>query len=94
MTEAESTPGPWHIMEGTDWVIVSPEVSVAAVYTPRGDREVRQANARLIAAAPDIEKALEILLDSHSGMSNRNCNCDECAPAKAALAKARGETDA
>ena len=44
MTEAERTPGPWHIMEGTDWVIVSPEVSVAAVYTPRGVREVRQAN--------------------------------------------------
>ena len=53
-------------MEGTDWVIVSPEVSVAAVYTPRGVREVRQANARLISAAPDLLEALEAMLREYN----------------------------
>ena len=89
MTEAESTPGPWIIMEGTDWVIVSPEVSVAAVYTPRGVREVRQANARLISAAPDLLEALESMLSEHCG----NHECDDVVHdlARTALAKAKGE---
>ena len=87
MTEAGRTPGPWHIMEGTDWVIISPEVSVAAVYTPRGDREVRQANAHLIAAAPDLLEALEYVL------SKNTIDMDDAMidVVTAALAKAKGE---
>ena len=90
MTEAESTPGPWIIMEGTDWVIVSPEVSVAAVYTPRGVREVRQANARLISAAPDLLEALEAIND---GVEGDNISMPEWLwnDVHAALAKAKGE---
>ena len=84
MTEAKRTPGPWHIMEGTDWVIVSPEVSVAAVYTPRGDPEVRQANARLIAAAPDMLAALEGLIHDFDRLKAEEI-------ARAAIAKAKGE---
>ena len=84
MTEAERTPGPWHIMEGTDWVIVSPEVSVAAVYTPRGVREVRQANAHLIAAARDMLEALEGLIHDFDRRRAEEI-------ARAAIAKAKGE---
>ena len=90
---AERTPGPWQIMEGTDWVIISPEVSVAAVYTPRGDREVRQANAYFIAAAPDMEKALEMYIQAED---SEIPSVEEFAwagdAARAALAKARGES--
>ena len=93
MTEAEHTPGPWHIMEGTDWVIVSPEVSVAAVYTPRGVREVRQANANLIAAAPDLLEALETAayVLEHYLDYTQNDMAVMAEDARAALAKARGE---
>ena len=89
MTEAEHTPGPWIIMEGTDWVIVSPEVSVAAVYTPRGVREVRQANARLISAAPDLLEALNYALASHT--EDVMMPDDWMDFARAAIAKAKGE---
>ena len=95
----EPTEGPWHIKAGYDWVIESQDgTSVAGVYTPRGVREVRQANARRIAAAPEMEKALE-------GLEFGGCFCpagfggrvgaqhiDRCTQARAALAKARGET--
>ena len=85
----ERTPGPWHIKAGYDWVIESHDgASVAGVYTPRGVREVRQANARFIATAPDMEKALEAWLEwdgeIREGLSPPML-------ARAALAKAKGE---
>ena len=65
--------------------------SVAGVYTPGGVREVRQANARFIATAPDMEKALDGLLR----MCFEDLSGEESGAivevALAALAKARGE---
>ena len=82
----ERTPGPWHIKAGYDWVIESQDgASVAGVYTPRGVREVRQANARFIAAAPDMEKALEGVL----GICGHCHFDDRWKPVQAALAKAK-----
>ena len=88
----ERTPGPWHIKAGYDWVIESQDgVSVAGIYTPRGVREVRQANARFIAAAPDMEKALDGLLR----MCFEDLSGEESGAivevALAAIAKAKGE---
>jgi hypothetical protein len=46
------TPGPW-TYEGTGSLVGSPDrLRVADVYTPEITPEERQANARLIAAAP------------------------------------------
>lgn len=67
-------PGPWAIIPQ-----LSPEGDVATVYnttegwvsihapawTNIGDREVAMANARLIAAAPDLLEALQHLLVAH-----------------------------
>ena len=81
----ERTPGPWHIKAGCDWMIQSQDVEVAVVYTPRGVRGVREANARFIAAAPDMEKALEVAL-ADGGLRYWTRPILE-----AALAKARGQ---
>ena len=52
-------------------------------------REVRQANARLIAAAPDLLEALESMLSEHCG----NHECDDVAHdlARTTIAKIKGE---
>ena len=87
---AEHTPGPWQVNAGCDWVIESQDgVSVSSVYTPAGQREVRQANARFIAAAPEMLEELESMLSEHCG----NHECDDVVHdlARTALAKAKGE---
>ena len=82
----ERTPGPWYIHG-----IQSQDVEVAVVYTPRGVREVREANARLIAAAPDLLEALESMLSEHCGQNNHECDDIVHDLARTALAKAKGE---
>jgi len=66
-------------------------------YLPNGE-EIQDANGRLIAAAPDLLEALELLIDasnfSHScqdGLVDR-CICQDCAnkKARAAIKKAIG----
>ena len=88
---SERTPGPWHIKAGCDWVIESQDgASVAGVYTPRGVREVRQANARFIAAAPDMEAILERLV-YHWNDLDIEARRELMTDARAAIAKAKGE---
>ena len=91
---AERTPGDWHIRAGYDWVIESQDgTSVAGIYTPKGVREVRQANSRFIAAAPNMEAALETaayVLEHYLDYS-QNDMAVQAEDARAALAKARGE---
>ncbi|MCW7544863.1 hypothetical protein N7I30_13730 [Aurantimonas litoralis] len=102
-TEAKHTPGPWLIREGfsTDTLEVyprrdgKPEIgSWAELATVRsdygngdGDTAEGEANARLIAAAPDLLAALESLtanLDEGDFISLTRIDA-----AKAAIAKAR-----
>jgi DNA primase len=70
MSDVKHTPGPWHILfgglEGDDSFTIASKVSPGAVAdyavaAPRPWREV-QANARLIAAAPDLLHALECIM--------------------------------
>jgi len=57
------TPAPWEIrgQPGSALLIVQPETDwpVAILEAPTSDPEVHAANARLIAAAPDMLDALE-----------------------------------
>lgn len=94
----ERTPGPWQVRAGYDWVIETQDgVSISAVYTPTGQRALRQDNSRFIAAAPEVLEALE-------GLGAEGCFCpagfggrvgaehiDRCAQARAALAKSKGD---
>jgi hypothetical protein len=67
-----------------------------ATYSPRSsayhvdNREEAEANARLIAAAPDLLKALNAML-THMGMDEDDCNKLTFDQARAAISKATGE---
>ncbi len=93
-------PGPWAIIPQ-----MSPEGDVATVYGTTegwvsihapgwsniGDRKVAMANARLIAAAPDLLEALRELMSQVQGY--QDCNGDKgfvLNDAIAAIAKATG----
>lgn len=113
MTAAKHTPGPW---SAERWGVITSDVAghrrqVAAVtgdatmHDPQdaSAAEVRDANARLIAAAPALLEALEgmlaIVADSH-GVAGYHRNdesagwdeFDEVATARTAIAATRGES--
>ena len=86
MSEPKFTPGPWLFSsyKSGNSVIVTDgkEFDVATVNYPN-----RDANAHLIAAAPELYEALEELLIQTRQYGHE----PEIAMAEAALAKARGE---
>lgn len=87
------TPGPWHhVMDG--FRITIGNKKTGRTTTPHNymvaeipdNSFIAEANARLIAAAPELLEALEDILSSGIGLSNR---LD--LKARAAIAKAKGE---
>lgn len=95
--EANHTPGPWALAEGS-WEIearVDPENS-ETYYAPVAMLDtdwsggIVEANARLIAAAPDMLDALsDIVASSDANCGDSLANAIETA--RAAIAKATGE---
>lgn len=93
MSALQSTPGPWHV--GDKFVLCAQGVRIAdaspwaSADTRRSDEEI-DANARLIAAAPDLYSVVEELEESSNYWS------EYCVPIgivdrlRDALAKARG----
>jgi len=84
------TPGPWcsefkagaFVIRGTQATL---NVSIAqVVYWSSED----SANARLIAAAPDLLAALKAVVENHCG--NDKLFCSTCTPARDVIAKAEG----
>lgn len=58
--EAKHTPGPWNVAFGEDGLVIdAPESGICTVDSPLSERA---ANAKLIAAAPDLLEALNTLL--------------------------------
>jgi len=100
-TQNQFTPGPWHYQQETDsrrdgyirpaLTPIQPGMQnmpavARACHSGCGVTEMR-ANARLIAAAPDLIDALQTMLDSFA-------ECDDnwqVQKARAALAKAKGD---
>lgn len=91
------TPGPWHIglrqaekiiYDKTGWAVAN-----ATVYHGKEDAEQVKANARLIAAAPDMLAALQEVVDAYQRhfavMPIVWQTIDDIA--SAAIAKAKGE---
>ena len=84
------TPGPWIVNPHGGGMIFGPEMEdVATACMPR-----RAANAALIAAAPDIYAALELMVDRFSDYLRDNGDYgmveSGTIEARAALAKAEG----
>ena len=94
--ETKFTPGPWRNNNGVIRASCLHIASVEDTYRydlGTGKPKTGQfseffANARLIAAAPDLYEALELLLSAHGQMEEKAIKM-----AKVALAKARGETN-
>lgn len=88
------TPSPWSISEKR--LIVDSEDKPIAYFYPR-DYESDIANAKLMAASPDLLAACELFLEAELLAANGNGRtgfglyCDGIEAAKAAVAKARGE---
>ena len=101
---AQHTPGPWavSIVDPHRVVLASGgskglEVAQAKEFVPQY-REQSLANARLIAAAPDLLKAAEQALKALEGVDEllhrhgfmQGLNCPAIKPLRAAIAKATG----
>lgn len=91
------TPGPWKAVKGLegdiemgiDWSIETDEVGVAAI-PPLCDGD-HAANARLIAAAPELLEACEAMVDDLADRSKEGGTIRAIEKALAAIAKAKGE---
>lgn len=87
LKNVEHTPGPWELFEPsaeeTTQLIGNGTIHIADIYMT--DFPAGAADARLIAAAPELLAALEALVDSdYKGLESRN-------KAETAIRKARGE---
>lgn len=106
MSEAKFTPGPWQYRPNRfdDWGTVrAGEDFICQAKHPHYAEEVLaehrrletdpwEANARLIAAAPDLYEALYRIVDSVARCESGDvCQTSDFDDARAALAKARGE---
>jgi hypothetical protein len=92
MSDTKFTKGPWHVVNGS--MVRSLKDSIAKIWMMR--KGEGKANAHLIAAAPELYDALKGMTDRYAP-SYHDCiddglpECEICA-ARAALAKARGES--
>ena len=90
--QAKHTPGPWNICASTPSLIEAAhhnvnDVTIAQAFEPQGSASLPEmwANARVIAAAPDLLAALQEVVE----ISDRKH--DAWDKARAAIARARGE---
>lgn len=91
MENASHTPGPWHVHGGE--IGPSPDETIAVVCALSGndgDME-EEANARLIAAAPDLLAALEAVVTTGGWDNLDTGGRGTHGAALAAIAKAKGE---
>lgn len=103
MTASKHTPGPWHMdpEEITSGFRIVPKIgdrglavaiqrdAAPAIPGSGIDRATAEANARLIAAAPELLEALEEMVKAGE-FEDWDGRCDCIAVARAAIAKATG----
>ncbi len=97
MSNAKHTPGPWIVEQVSGAIEVCNEETLFTVARCGIGNGVSEANARLIAAAPELLAALERTADvleyynENKGPTRDSALCDLFAIARAAIAKAKGE---
>lgn len=93
MSGAKHTPGPWvwqHWPDGQNTVATQATLgTVANVWTSGAGVDIDKANARLIAAAPELLEALQVAAE-RLGVRGHAMGARE---ARAAVAKAIGSTE-
>lgn len=98
MSETNFTPGPWTLATSCSWRrIIGPEDEPVVMPTIQRsdnhpDLSIREADANLILAAPEMYEALVPFANFACDLEKGEiCDCFNC-KAREALAKARGET--
>jgi len=93
---SKHTPGPWeikrHFDPGYKFISAQKHTALAQVVWRMEDEDrspVCEANAHLIAAAPELLEALQNLLKVHEGEGGTQHHAGDMA--RAAIAKAKGE---
>lgn len=92
--ETKHTPGPWKVSSyGTPHlkVFANDGAHVASVNYGDVDMNTQAANARLIAAAPELLEALSAMVHAYTS-TDGNAQCAALAKAEAAFRKAQGKT--
>jgi hypothetical protein len=87
----QHTPGPWEVRKGEPWVIAKAYgdmKSVVHLNLPVDQSESQKADARLIAAAPDLLEALQYMANVCPAIDSTGD--DAHIKARAAIAKATG----
>lgn len=93
---SEHTPGPWYFGHWGDHFWVGPDRTgqtgkiAGAVWGMGEVVEAGRANARLIAAAPDLLEAVKTAIESAVWRHQSHCVCEVCEQMRAAIAKAEG----
>jgi hypothetical protein len=99
---SKHTPGPWKVKAGTNAVLagrkqICSHVNAASALPVNmlEDQEIAQANARLIAAAPDLLEAMQALFGADMVYcmmgDGKDDQIEAIAKARAAIFKATGE---
>lgn len=95
------TPGPWEAEARQHGMAIyanyknAPSEYLALINgyeESKEDRDRNRANARLMASAPDLLSALERVLECHRLKISLNTNAGAVEQARAAIAKAKGES--
>ena len=98
MTNTKHTPGPWVWNEFYDDLrpLWYSEMSQGFGYLSWDNTQAREANAHLIAAAPDLLEALDRMIaeyDLWGGYNDDGFESGTILSARAAIAKAKGQTE-
>ncbi len=93
---SKHTPGPWGCIDTSnhahDYRLTKPDGSTLPLHVEANDHSEQRANARLIAAAPDLLKALQKFALKHRHTYGLDGAWDEeITMAEAAITKATGE---
>lgn len=91
-----ATPGPWHVITNAGLTKIKDQNNTGLAFVYQNGSEINEANAHLIAAAPDLLSSLEELLCSiYDNDDHLHPDTDEVLPdikkCEEAIAKARGE---
>ena len=85
---AEHTPGPWHVDMGVDLAVRNSDEWLICTLP-------NEANARLVAAAPELLEALELSVPYLCHCGSPDCRvCSAIVRALAAITKAKGDSHA
>lgn len=90
MNELKVTPGPWGVFKGT-MIESKSGVFICDVLGHSTSQEEDEANANLIAAAPELLEALQAMLNKAYKQNWNDQYPDEIETAQAAIARALGQ---